>query len=35
MLTETAVLRDTLGTANVTLRTLTGRATPTYLRWDT
>jgi len=32
---ETAALRDTLGTSNFTLRTLPGRATPTYLRWGT
>jgi hypothetical protein len=30
---ETAALRDTLGTDIGTLRTITGRATPTYLRW--
>lgn len=30
---ETAALRDTLGTDHDSLRTLPGRATPTYLRW--
>jgi hypothetical protein len=31
---ETAALRDTLGTVHSALRTLPGRATPAYLRWD-